>query len=314
MLNESKIRKLLHLIDRPKALYHKIMQRISETYADRLAIKEMWKSNMDYDLNLDNPQTFNEKLQWLKLYDRNPQYTILADKYKIKEWIETNIGKQYVIPLLGVYHHFDEINFDKLPNQFVLKCNHDCGSVIICKDKNTFDKASAKVKLEEHLKMDFFIPYREWCYKNIPRRIICEKYMQNETDSELTDYKFFCFNGVPRFLYVSYNLSNWNEAFINYMNLDWTPAPFHRPDFQEFKEIPPKPSKFEEMIELSKQIAKEFTFVRVDLFQIDNQIYVSELTFYPGAGIDKFIPEGWDRKIGDLLQLPLKKRKYRNKQ
>lgn len=297
----------LKILFNPPLLFHKLRIKCSRLYADRVTIEELWNRCMDYELNLDNPRTFNEKMQWLKLYFRDPLYTILADKYESKKWISSNIGQQYVVPILGVFRTFDEINFDELPNQFVLKCNHDCGSVIVCKDKSKFDIFKAKQKLEKHLSMDFFLPYREWCYKDIPRRIICEQYMQNEGNAELTDYKFFCFNGIPKFLYVSYGLSHWEKAFINYMNLDWTPAPFHRPDFPAFKEIPPKPSKFDEMLEISKEISALFPFVRVDFYQINDQIYISELTFYPGAGLDKFIPEIWDTKIGDMLILPSKK-------
>ena len=304
----QRIIRIVKLLFRPSLLLHRIKLKFTEPlYADRVAIEEMWDMCMDYKLNLDNPQTFNEKIQWLKLYDRDPLKTTLADKYEVKKWLENNIGKQYVIPTLDVFSNVNDINYDQLPNQFVLKCNHDCGSVIVCKDKKLFDLSLAKQKLQKHLDTDFYLLFREWCYKDIPRRIICEKYMQNDDNSELTDYKFFCFNGIPKFLYVSYGLSNWEKAFINYMNLDWTPAPFHRPDFLEFKEIPPKPSKYDEMLEISKKIATLFTFVRVDLYQIKNQVYVSELTFYPGAGLDKFSPEIWDLKIGNMLTLPSKK-------
>jgi len=166
---------------------------------------------------------------------------------------------------------------------------------------------AAREFLESHLATDFSKLLGEWAYKNVPRRIICEQYMHDEKANGLTDYKFFCFNGEPKFMYVSYGLSNWDDAYINYMNLDWTPAPFHRPDFQEFKSIPPKPEKFEEMLELSKKLSIGITLLRVDLYQINGQVYVSELTFYPGAGIDKFTPDGWDEKIGDMLKLPKRK-------
>lgn len=273
-------------------------------FSDRYAVEQIWKSCMDYQLDLDNPHTFNEKLQWLKLYYHNPDYTVLADKVKAKYWIQEHVGKQYAVPTLAVYQNVNEINFDSLPNEFVLKCNHDCGSVIIVKDKGELDKDKTLSFLNDRMDRDFYLPYREWCYKNIPHRIICEPYLQDGENSELTDYKFFCFNGEPRFLYVSYGLSSWDTAYINYMNLDWTPAAFHRPDFKEFTQIPPRPSKFDEMLRIAKNVSSNFPFVRVDFFQVNEDLFISEFTFYPGAGLDKFMPPEWDGIIGDMLTLP----------
>lgn len=297
-----RINYLLH----PVQLFSKIVQRVFLRISAKKRIEDIWKRTMDYQLDLDNPKTFNEKIQWIKLYHRNPMYTRLADKYLVKEWVRDTIGEQYVIPNYGVYRSFDEINFNELPNQFVLKCNHDCGSVIVCTDKSKFDKDKARSILEKGLGRDFSKLYEEWGYKNIPRRIIAEKYMKEGDGIGITDYKFFCFNGEPKFLYVSYGLSDWRTASINYLNIDWTPAPFHRPDFSEFSTLPPKPDKFDDMVRVSRILSKDFSMVRVDLYQIDGQVYVSEMTFTPGAGFDKFEPQEWDRKIGDMFSLPPK--------
>lgn len=272
--------------------------------SDRYAIEQMWKSHMDYPLNLDNPQTFNEKLQWLKLYDHNPLYTTLVDKYKVKEWVAQKIGTQYVIPTLGIYQSVDEIDLDKLPDRFVLKCNHDSGSVQLCKDKNMFDFTKAKKSLEQSLKKNFYYKFREWAYKDVKPLIIAEEYMMNGNKSSLTDYKFYCFNGIPKFLYVSYELANHDSAYVNYATLDWKQAPFHRPDFKEMKDLPSKPLNLDLMIVLSSKLSKDLPFVRVDLYEINGEIYFSELTMYPGAGFTPFIPEEWDFKVGDFLTLP----------
>ena len=271
--------------------------------SDRYAIEQQWKRCMDYPLNLDNPKTFSEKLQWLKLHDRKPLYTTLVDKYKVKEWVANKIGTEYIIPTLGIYKHFNEIDFDALPNQFVLKCTHDSGSIVICEDKQTFNVGHAENQLEQCLKRNFYYASREWPYKNVPRRIIAEPFMKDGDSPSLTDYKFYCFHGVPKFLYVSYGLAVHSTAFINYMTLDWKVAPFHRPDFMEFEEIPPKPQSFDEMIKLATVLSQDIPFVRVDFYEINHKPYFSELTFSPGDGLTAFEPFEWDCIIGDMLHI-----------
>ena len=194
--------------------------------SDEEYLKRMFSARMKKELNLDNPQTYNEKLQWLKLYDRRPEYTQLVDKYAVKKYVKECIGEEYVIPTLGVWDRFDDIDFDRLPNQFVLKCTHDSGGLVICKDKSIFDKQKAKKKIEASLMRDFFMTFREWPYKDVPRRIIAEKYMEDDSTSELRDYKFFCFDGEPKMLFVATDRQTPGEEVkfdffdMNYQHID----------------------------------------------------------------------------------------------
>lgn len=295
-MKRSKFYYLTHLSVGIPALLAKI--------SDRYAIEQMWKKRMSYPLNLDNPQTFSEKLQWLKLYNRKPYYTKLVDKYLVKDIVGNMIGQEYIIPTLGVYKHFDDINFESLPNQFVLKCNHDSGSIVVCLDKQNFNIPEAKSFLEKCLAKNYYIASREWPYKNVERRIIAEPYMKDDNNPLLTDYKFYCFDGEPKFLYVSYGLADHGTAFISYMTLDWKPAPFHRPDFQEYTECPPRPQSYDKMIEIAKTLSTDMPFVRVDLYEINMKPYFSEMTFFPGDGLTPFEPNEWDAKIGEYIHLP----------
>lgn len=307
-MNMILIRRVKHLIENPYGMITKLMLRYCpDRVSDKRYIRYIWDEHMDYPFNLKNPKTFNEKLQWLKLYDRNPLYTKMVDKYESKRYVSGIIGEQYIIPTLGIWKHFDDIDFETLPNQFVLKCTHDSGSIAICEDKSTFDYDSAKELLERGLKNNFYKMGREWPYKNVPRRIIAEQYMKDGEKNSLTDYKFYCFNGEPKFLYVSYGLANHSTAYINYVTLDWRQAPFHRPDFLEMDDLPPRPANFELMVELSRKLSQGIPFLRVDFYEISKKVYYSELTFFPGSGLTPFEPQEWDLKIGGWLKLPKKK-------
>ena len=270
---------------------------------DKAYLKFMYRVRMGKKLNLKNPQTFNEKLQWLKLYDRKPEYTVMVDKEAVKQYVADKIGAEYIIPTLGVYNNFDEIDFDKLPNQFVLKSTHDSGGVIICKEKSTLDKIMAKEKIERSLKTNYFWRGREWPYKNLKPRIIAEKYMVDESGYELKDYKFFCFDGVPKFLLVAKDREKGKEAKYDYFDENFNHLPFTKghPSSE-----PPyfKPDGFEEMKELAEKLSKDIPHVRVDLYNINGKIYFGELTFYPASGFGGFQPEEWDHKIGEWLKLP----------
>lgn len=271
---------------------------------DRLYLKVLWRARMHSVLHLENPKTFNEKLQWLKIYDRNPKYTNLVDKYSVKKIVAEKIGEEYIIPTLGVWNSFAEINFDNLPNQFVLKCTHDSGGLVVCRDKSKFDFNLAKKKIDSCLKKNFYWYGREWPYKNIEPRIIAEKYMEDGASRELKDYKFYCFNGEPRFLYVSEGLENHATARISFIDLDWEFAPFHRTDYFQFEELPAKPKHFDEMIIIAKQLSQNIPFVRVDLYEINEKVFFGELTFTPCSGLMLFTPPEWDKTIGDYLEIP----------
>lgn len=279
---------------------HKVLRLSDKTY-----IKIYFNHYMNYKLNLNNPKTFNEKLQWLKIHDRNQIYSKLVDKYEVKKYIAEKIGDEYVIPTIKVCENMDNIDLSTLPEKFVLKATHDSGSVKICRSKKDFNFEKVKKELNKSLKKNFYEVAREWPYKDVKPRIMIEQYMEDEVQKQLIDYKFYCFNGIPHFLYISSGLENHESAKISFLNLDWTFAPFSREDYDSFEKLPPKPKNFENMIEIAKKLSKDFTFIRVDLYEINDKVYFSELTFTPCSGVMPFSPSIYDEKIGELLQLPI---------
>lgn len=274
--------------------------------ADEKYLKKKFKVRMGKELNLKNPKTFNEKLQWLKLYDRKDEYITMVDKYEVKSYIADKIGEEYIIPTLGVWDKFEDIDFDKLPDQFVLKCTHDSGGLVICKDKNKLDINAAKEKINNCLKKNFYYWGREWPYKNVKPRIIAEEYMENiENGVEgLRDYKFYCVDGDVKYLYVSEGLEDHSTAKISFLTVDWKFAEFGRSDYKGFDELPQKPKNFDKMIVLAKELSKGFAFLRVDLYEINGKVYFSELTFSPCGGFMPFAPAEWDYKFGEYIKLP----------
>ena len=275
---------------------------------DEKYLKKKFKSRMGRKLDLENPQTFNEKLQWLKLYDRKDEYTTMVDKYEAKKYIADKIGEEYIIPTLGVWDKFEDIDFDKLPDRFVLKCTHDSGGLVICKDKNKLDIDAAKEKINNSLKNNFYYWGREWPYKNVKPRIIAEEYMENiENGVEgLRDYKFYCFNGEAKYLYVSEGLEDHATAKISFLTTDWNFAEFGRSDYEDFEKLPEKPANFDKMIKLANELSTGVAFLRVDLYEINGRIYFSELTFSPCSGFMPFDPEEWDYTCGKFIELPKK--------
>lgn len=276
-------------------------------WADEKYLKRKFKSVFGYELDLDNPQTFNEKLQWLKLYDRNPFYTVMVDKVTVKELVAKQIGSQYIIPTLEVWDNPDDIDFDKLPNQFVLKCNHNSGlGMCICTDKNRLDIGKVKQELAKGLKQDYYLTNREWPYKNVPRKIIAEKFMVDEQTHELRDYKFFCFNGTPKMLFIATDRQNpTEETKFDFYDMDFNHLPFTNGHPNSHKPIA-KPETFDEMVKLAAILSKNIPHVRVDFYEINGKVYFGELTFSHWSGFVKFEPHEWDKKIGDWLVLPNK--------
>lgn len=262
-----------------------------------------WKLVRGTELNLESPQTFNEKLQWLKINNHKVEYTTMVDKYAVKKYVADRIGEEHIIPTLGVWKNFDEIDFDGLPEQFVLKCTHDSGAIVICRDKDKFDKKKAKKKLTKYLKRKYYYCHREWLYKNVPPRIIAEKFMQDGTHAALTDYKFYCFNGTPRFLYVSIGMENHKTARVSFVDTNWKFADFGRTDYKPLEKIPPKPDRFEKMLEIARILSKDIPFLRVDLYEINGKVYFGELTFTPCAGMMPFDPPSADLEIGKMLDI-----------
>ena len=277
--------------------------------SDEKYLKMNFKIRMNRELDLKNPKSFNEKIQWLKLYDRKEKYTKMVDKYEAKEYVKNILGEEYIIPTLGVWEKFDDIDFDKLPNQFVLKCTHDSGGLVICKDKSKLNKEEARKKINKSLKNKFFYNFREWPYKNVKPRIIAEKFMDIGSEKGLVDYKFFCFNGEPKLIYVSEGLEDHSTASIEFLDMNYERLEFKRNDFKTFDVLPKKPVNFEKMKEVSKILSKDNAFLRVDLYEINNNIYFSELTFSPCGGFLPFEPVEWDFKLGEWINLPIENKK-----
>ena len=255
-------------------------------------------------MNLDNPQTFNEKLQWLKIHDRKPIYTTMADKYAVKKYVADKIGGKYIIPTLGVWESFEDINFDILPNQFVLKCTHDSGGIIIVKDKNNFDKKSARKLLERNLIRNFYYCGREWPYKNVPPRIIAEKYMEDSQDKELRDYKFDCFDGKVHALLLVTNRHGKGKMYFDYFDSEFSHLNLTNHWHSNAPVTPRKPYSFDTMIELAKILSTGIPHVRVDFYEMNGRVYFGEMTFYDNSGFLKIHPDDWEIEWGNLIRLP----------
>lgn len=271
--------------------------------SDKTFVKLEYRARMNKKLNLKNPETFNEKLQWLKLYDHNPEYIKMVDKYEAKKYVGGIIGEEYIIPTYGVYNSFDEIDFDSLPNEFVIKCTHDSGGLAICKDKKTFDIEAAKEKINKAFNTNYYKKSREWIYKNIKPRIIVEKYMEDKNSSSMQDYKFFCFDGEPKIMYLSEGLENHATATMSFFDMDFNLTDCKRKDYELFKYKPKKPKTFEQMKEFASILSKGIPNLRVDFYEINGHIYFGELTFITAGGYIPFESEEWDKKIGSYLDL-----------
>ncbi|WP_394238285.1 ATP-grasp fold amidoligase family protein [Niallia oryzisoli] len=271
---------------------------------DKVYLKLLFQHRMGKKLNLGNPTTYNEKLQWLKLYDRKPEYTEMVDKYEVRKYIEETIGEEYLIPLLGVYNSFDEINFTTLPDQFVLKCTHDSGGVVICKDKSKLDIEAVRKKINISLSRNYYYHGREWPYKNIKPRIICEKYMVDESGVELKDYKFFCFDGEPKALFIATDRGI--DTRFDFFDMEFNHLPFWQHYKNGVKKIS-KPVGFDDMISLARILSKEIPHIRVDFYDINGKIYFGELTFYHFSGLEKFYPDKYDEIFGNWIVIPPKK-------
>ena len=284
--------------------FKSFMKISSKILPDKIYLSLKFKYKMGHFLNLENPQTFNEKLQWLKLYNRKPEYTIMVDKHEVKKYVADIIGEEYIIPTLGVWNHFDEIDFDKLPNQFVLKCTHDSGGLVICKDKNKLDLKAAKQKIEKSLKQNYYWFGREWPYKDVKPRIIAEKYMIDESGYELKDYKFFCFNGEPKMMFIATDRGS--DTKFDFYDIDFNHLPFTNGHPNANKKIK-RPKNYSKMLALAAKLSFGIPHVRVDFYNINGKIYFGELTFFHWSGLVPFEPEEWDYKLGNWLKLPEKK-------
>ena len=257
--------------------------------------------------NFKNPKTYNEKLQWLKLHDKNPLYPKIVDKYEVKKYIANKIGDEYVIQLLGVWDKFDDIDFNKLPDRFVLKCTHDCGSTVVVKNKNEMNKQKVKAKIESYLYTDFYSIAREWAYKHVKPRIIAEAYMEDSKYKELRDYKFFCFNGEPKIVGIYMGRTN-GKTKVSFFDMNKKFLGLYSGKILASKKEIELPANFDKMKELSRILSKDFKHVRVDFYEVDEKIYFGELTLYHNGGFAKFNPEKWDRILGEYLNLDIDKK------
>lgn len=365
------------LFTKPNIIGIILLSKFSFLIPDKPYLQLMYWLNMGKKLDLKNPKTFNEKLQWLKLYNHNPAYTVMVDKVKAKEYVAKLIGEEHIIPTLGVWDDPDDIDFDALPNQFVLKCNHNSGTgMCICRDKSKLDIEKVKAELRKGLKENYFMRWREWPYKNVPRKILAEKFMvdteqnketitkgkleelndykifcfngepkvlfvasdrankvcfdyydmdlkhldlkqggdnyhgevklpkhfekKKEEVTELTDYKWFCFNGEPFMMYVSHD--NAEHATTDFFDMNYNRLPLRMKD-PNSDNPPAKPKEFEEMREYAKVLSRHIPFLRVDFYVISHKVYFGELTFFHNAGFCKVKPDKWNIKLGKLVKL-----------
>lgn len=276
-----------------------------DSMPDDKFLKKEFKIELGYELNLEYPRTFCEKIQWLKLYDRNPEYTKMADKHEVKSYVANRIGKRYVIPEYGVWSHFDEIDFDRLPDQFVLKCNHNSGGYVVCKDKRQFDRVSARKRLEKCLSRNYYKNGREWVYKDIKPCILAEKYIDSLGKPDSVEYKLSCFGGKVGFVTVCQGIAHSdysvrkNDHFdINFNHMPWYAY------YENAVVRPSKPEQWDEMIEVAEKLAKGIPYVRVDLYVINGKVFFGEMTFYTWSGFIEFTPKEWDEKLGEMIRLP----------
>jgi len=269
---------------------------------DKPYLKLFYWGMVGKKLNLREPKGFNEKLQWLKLYFRDDAYKKLVDKYEVKSYIHDHYPEIRLINTLGIWNNAEDVDYNSLPNQFVVKCTHDSGSTIICQRKQEFDAAKSREMLKTSLKKDMYKYGREWVYKGISPRIIAEEYVHDDNSAELKDYKFLCFGGKVKCCFVGSDRFSEKGLHTSYFDRDWNPLPFTR-HYPRRDDIP-KPGKLEQMIELAERMSKDIPFVRIDFYIINDEIYFGEYTFFPGCGFLEFNPDKWDYVLGEWLQLP----------
>lgn len=293
---------LKRILKNPRLILTFILFRYCHWIDDKTYLRILYFIYLGKWLHLNSPRTFNEKLQWLKLYDHRPEYTRMVDKVTAKEYVAEIIGEEYIIPTLGVWSNFDNIDFKTLPNQFVLKCTHDSGGLMVCKDKEEINITSTKAKINKSLSKNYFYGTREYPYRNVPPRILAEKYIESESH-ELQDYKFMCFNGKVRCSFVCSERFSKNGLKVTFFDRTWNRLPFLR-KYPNSKVIIPKPCNYDKMVELAEIIAGKIMnpFVRIDFYDVNGKIYFGEITFYPGSGLEAFYPAEWDRILGDWIK------------
>lgn len=298
------LKKIYRNIINPRGLAIKLVARLSPFIkSDRLYLSLRYRLFMGRPLNLKNPQSFNEKLNWMKIYYHVPIFTKLVDKFEAKKIVANLIGEEYIIPTLGVWNNVDDIDFEKLPESFVLKCTHDSGGLIVCKNKSKLDISETKKKLSKALKNNYYLISREWGYKNVPARIIAEQYMEDSKTHALNDYKFFCFNGDVRLLFVATDRSS--EVKFDFFDSEFKHLDIHNAHPWSRDKIE-KPSTFEKMKEVAAKLSAGYPFMRIDLYEVDGKVYFGEYTLYHYGGTIPFEPESIDYHMGSWITLPNK--------
>lgn len=305
--NQGKINKLIEYSKNPLKIINYFGSRGHLKFIpDPWYLKIIYRARLGKKLNLLNPQTYTEKIQWLKLYDRKAGYSKLVDKYEVRKFIAKTIGEQYLIPLIGVYQTFDEIDFNQLPHQFVLKCTHDSGSVVICKDKSKFDRKAAEKKLNGQMKKNYYYPSREWPYRHIKPRIICEAYLDDGENEVPKDYKIFCFHGEPKFIFLLHDrfhkeLPRSGTVYTT----DWEIEPcVFDSHYMRNTNKEEKPKCLAKMLELCRILSKGFPQVRIDFYTIEDKCYFGEMTLTHSGGFCQIKPEAYDELLGSFLRLP----------
>lgn len=295
--------------NKPGSLIVVVLSRfgISPWISDKLYLRLIYRAYMGYWMNFERPKTFQEKLQWLKINNRNPLYSQMVDKFAAKEYVARLIGEEHIIPTLAVYNNVEEIDFDLLPDQFVLKTTHDSQSAIICVDKSTFDKEKALKRLKKKLKTQYYWLSREYPYKNVPPRIIAERYMGELGATDMIDYKFFCFNGEVKYCQVIKDRSI--AETIDFFDSNWQHQEFYGLTLtsgikQSLNHIS-KPENYDEMLKIAALLSDNIPFLRVDLYNVHGKIYFGEMTFFPNGGYGTFIPKQWNDIMGDMIDLKL---------
>jgi len=288
-----------------KKLRYRISRFVAHCLPDKLYLSIKFYTKMGYWMNWKKPQTFCEKIQWLKIYNRHEEYTEMVDKYAVKKYVAQRIGQEFLIPTLGIFDNIDDIDFSKLPDKFVLKCTHDSGGLIVCRDKNKLNIEATKEKLRKGLERTYIIQNREYPYKQVPRRIIAEEYIQTDSGSDLIDYKFFCFNGRAEYCQVIANRTT--DESIDFYNRNWEhqefigllPTAHHAPTEHDM------PKNYNKMLNIADKLASEISspFVRIDLYNVKGKIYFGEITFFPATGIGQFRPAEWDLRLGEMIKL-----------
>lgn len=290
---------IINYIKHPAYLGDALVHNFGQWLPDSTYIKLRYRFLMGKRLDLKNPRTFQEKLQWLKLHDHNPEYTTMVDKVKVKDYVASKVGPQYVIPLLGVWDKAEDIEWEKLPRRFVLKTNHSGGNsgVIICRDKETFDREDAIRKLNASLRADIYKNLREWPYKNVEKKVFAEEYVETKPDvTDLPDYKWYCFNGEPKYCQVIQNRTT--AETIDFYDQDWRR--------QEFFGLNPaaQPKNLSTQIRIAKALSKDIPYARIDLYETGDNVYFGEITFYPASGLGVFEPREYGAILGKMLELP----------